>query len=266
MSHRRTKERLSAYMERELPALEHARVRAHLAECVGCRAELEELERVVALLRALPDPEPPVSLAGEVLLDIERHPPGAFSRLGGWMREHLGGGALSPLSAAAVAVALLAWVQLADPEATELPTSGLGSGMSASGKPGPSEGSLSLAARAPALPSAERRLVGASADPGSVPAPTMPRHFAECRTQGTADAADECAELYYSWLISQAHEDPPGFARAAAALPQQRFQGLRSFAVRSGSGPLVWRSLQDGGDPRARHLASQLVQRASAQR
>ena len=79
----------------------------------------------------------PVSLAGEVLLDIERHPPGAFSRLGGWMREHLGGGALSPLSAAAVAVALLAWVQLADPEATELPTSGLGSGMSASGKPGP---------------------------------------------------------------------------------------------------------------------------------
>ena len=60
MSHRRTKERLSAYMERELPALEHARVRAHLADCVGCRAELEELERVVALLRALPDPEPPV--------------------------------------------------------------------------------------------------------------------------------------------------------------------------------------------------------------
>jgi hypothetical protein len=48
------RERLSAYVDGELPAAERAALEAHLAGCARCAAELSELRQVAGLLRALP--------------------------------------------------------------------------------------------------------------------------------------------------------------------------------------------------------------------
>lgn len=55
------RERLSAYMDGELPAAEAHRMEAHLAVCEECRRELAELRRLQALLRGLPEPRLPRS-------------------------------------------------------------------------------------------------------------------------------------------------------------------------------------------------------------
>lgn len=253
MSHRRTQNRLSAYLDRELDSREHERVRAHLVECAACRAELEELSRVVALVRELPDPQLSHSLSRDVLRNLESHPPGPVERMNGWFRDNFGGGPLSPLAAAALGVGLVAWVQFSEPDATEGPR------LAAARPPAAASPTVTASAK----PREARRLVGAVADPGTPPQP-IPRHFAECRTRGSN--VRECEDLYYAWLMSQAHEDPPGFAQAARALPSRRLEKLHSFAVGSGSGPWVWRSVREAGGPGAERLAAKLVQPASAGR
>lgn len=57
---------LSAYLDRELPAREQARVEDHLAHCPGCRARLDGLARVVGALARLERAAPPPSLAQRV--------------------------------------------------------------------------------------------------------------------------------------------------------------------------------------------------------
>jgi hypothetical protein len=57
------RERLSAYLDRQLPAAEHAALERHVAGCARCTAELAELRQVVTLLRALPTPRVPRSFA-----------------------------------------------------------------------------------------------------------------------------------------------------------------------------------------------------------
>src|SRR5262245_15365773 len=47
-------ERLSAYLDRELPAAEAATVEAHLRGCATCREHLETMAAVDAAARALP--------------------------------------------------------------------------------------------------------------------------------------------------------------------------------------------------------------------
>jgi anti-sigma factor RsiW len=47
-------DRLSAYLDGELPTLEHRRVTRHLVECVDCRAELQDLDRARIAIRSLP--------------------------------------------------------------------------------------------------------------------------------------------------------------------------------------------------------------------
>jgi anti-sigma factor RsiW len=59
--HERQVEALSAYLDDALPSAEHEALERHLATCAECRAELEELRHVRALLRALPAPVPPRS-------------------------------------------------------------------------------------------------------------------------------------------------------------------------------------------------------------
>ncbi len=51
-------ERLSGYLDGDLPATERAGVEAHLDECGACRATLEELRTVVAAAGALEDRPP----------------------------------------------------------------------------------------------------------------------------------------------------------------------------------------------------------------
>lgn len=67
---------LSAYLDRELPAREAARVEEHLLGCPGCRAELDGLARVVGALGRLERAAPPSSLAQHVerrvALEVDR--------------------------------------------------------------------------------------------------------------------------------------------------------------------------------------------------
>lgn len=67
---------LSAYLDRELPAREAARVEEHLAACPGCRARLGGLARVVDALARLERAAPPPALAQHVerrvALEVDR--------------------------------------------------------------------------------------------------------------------------------------------------------------------------------------------------
>jgi len=65
------KDRLGDHLEGDLSLEERSRIDAHLAHCSECAAELRELRATVALLRGLPDPEPPIRLAAEVMSRIE---------------------------------------------------------------------------------------------------------------------------------------------------------------------------------------------------
>lgn len=64
-------DRLGGHLEGDLSLAEFARVDAHLQRCADCATELRELRATVALLRGLPDPEPPTALADEVMRRIE---------------------------------------------------------------------------------------------------------------------------------------------------------------------------------------------------
>ncbi len=59
----RQREQLSALLDNELDEQERADLEAHLGACAECRAELESLRRVRALVRALPQPSLPRSFA-----------------------------------------------------------------------------------------------------------------------------------------------------------------------------------------------------------
>jgi anti-sigma factor RsiW len=67
---------LSAFLDRELPAREQARVEDHLADCPGCRARLDGLDRAVRALARLERAAPPPSLAQHVerrvALEVDR--------------------------------------------------------------------------------------------------------------------------------------------------------------------------------------------------
>ncbi len=61
--HRFCQNNLSAYVDGQLTAREQERLRGHLAECETCRADLEALQRTIALLRQLPRFRAPRSFA-----------------------------------------------------------------------------------------------------------------------------------------------------------------------------------------------------------
>lgn len=60
--HRHEDERLSAFLDDELPEDEALSVTRHLARCDRCLAELDGLRRARGALRRLPDLEPPSAL------------------------------------------------------------------------------------------------------------------------------------------------------------------------------------------------------------
>ena len=105
--------RLSEYLDGELPESERATLEAHLRACADCRATLEQLRRVVARAQALDDTPPTTDLwpaiarhVGVVSLDARR----ARRRLSFTVPQ---------LAAAAVALTLLsagsAWLLLRRP-------------------------------------------------------------------------------------------------------------------------------------------------------
>jgi anti-sigma factor RsiW len=51
-------ELVTEYLEGALPATEHLRFEAHLAECDGCTGYLEDMRRLVGTLRRTPSPPP----------------------------------------------------------------------------------------------------------------------------------------------------------------------------------------------------------------
>lgn len=61
-----TAERMSAYLDRELPVAEVRQLERHLDGCPRCREHLESLRRVVGQLQRLERMAPPPLLAGEV--------------------------------------------------------------------------------------------------------------------------------------------------------------------------------------------------------
>jgi hypothetical protein len=65
-------EMLSPYLDGELHPRPAARLEAHLAGCVGCRAELAQLRRAVTALRTPPAPVPVEGLLAEFKLRLER--------------------------------------------------------------------------------------------------------------------------------------------------------------------------------------------------
>jgi anti-sigma factor RsiW len=64
-------ELVTDYLEDALPDHERVRFEAHLAECDGCRAYLEDMRRLVRSLHELPDP-PPDPATREALLSAFR--------------------------------------------------------------------------------------------------------------------------------------------------------------------------------------------------
>ncbi len=67
MTHSKLRARLNDYVDRTLPGKLRSEVRAHLAQCADCAEEVRELEATVALLRRMPDVEPPPYLASAVM-------------------------------------------------------------------------------------------------------------------------------------------------------------------------------------------------------
>jgi len=71
MKHAHVRDRLGPYLEGDLPLQQRALVDAHLDVCPSCATELKELRGTIALLRSLPEVEPPQGLAGRVMARIE---------------------------------------------------------------------------------------------------------------------------------------------------------------------------------------------------
>ena len=99
-AHRRFRESLSPYIDRELKARAAERLEAHLAACEACRLELRQLRATAAALRGLPEIQVPRSFAlSPERAAVRRRPlTGAAAPLALGMR----------LAAAGVAVALAA--------------------------------------------------------------------------------------------------------------------------------------------------------------
>src|SRR5215813_2743051 len=94
-------ERLSAFVDGELPPAEAAALRAHAAGCAACTAALEELRAMVANARGLDAPEPPATLWASIEGELERRDRFAWLKISLW--RPFGIGAL----AGAVAVVLV---------------------------------------------------------------------------------------------------------------------------------------------------------------
>lgn len=63
---------LSAYLDQELPVEEMKVIHSHLADCTGCREELDALQKTVLMLSSLEELIPPASFRSELCRKLER--------------------------------------------------------------------------------------------------------------------------------------------------------------------------------------------------
>ena len=117
MNHADVKQNLADYLEGDLPLELRAGIDAHIDDCVECAQDVDEMQRMIRLLRTLPDPETPPMIAANVMRRIragETEP----SFLGRIARAV--GSVLEPtfvLPASAVAAAALVAMVVQDPSA-----------------------------------------------------------------------------------------------------------------------------------------------------
>jgi len=76
--HREFTDKLSDYLDGELPAVERVAIEAHLAGCTQCAAVLADLERVVARAQALEPRPPQADLWAAVAAHIDRQSAGTI--------------------------------------------------------------------------------------------------------------------------------------------------------------------------------------------
>lgn len=74
MKCKRTSERLSAYLDGELPPQETLAVQQHLRACARCAAELDELKRLNGVLGSLSGMVPPMDFTRRVREAAQRRP------------------------------------------------------------------------------------------------------------------------------------------------------------------------------------------------
>lgn len=115
MNHADVKSCLADYLEGDLSLDRRARVDAHLDACADCAGEVDQMRRMIRLLRLLPEPETPPMIAANVMRRIRagESRPGLVTRF-----MHAVGGILEPgfvLPAAAIASAALVLVVWQDP-------------------------------------------------------------------------------------------------------------------------------------------------------
>jgi anti-sigma factor RsiW len=77
---------LTAYLDQELPAMEAARVAAHLPGCPDCRATEALLRQSLEALAALPAFEPSLALRRSLLSRVDALPPSLGTRLRALLR------------------------------------------------------------------------------------------------------------------------------------------------------------------------------------
>lgn len=93
-------EMLSAFVDGELTSAEVATVRAHLAQCAGCRTQVRELRQAVSLLQSATEVAPPADLRAMIAAKLAQ-PATACAEVGRQLDAYLEG-ELAPAEAARV--------------------------------------------------------------------------------------------------------------------------------------------------------------------
>ncbi len=96
MNCRKVNHYLSAYMDGELPGVEHRQMHEHLARCTDCAAEYSGLLRMKRLLAGLRVQEPSAELPARILESVYRESAvsetsraaGALNTLADWLRSN----------------------------------------------------------------------------------------------------------------------------------------------------------------------------------
>jgi hypothetical protein len=134
VNHADVKSCLADYLEGDLSLDKRALVDAHLDACADCAGEVDQMRRMIRLLRLLPEPETPPMIAAHVMRRIRagESRPGLVTRF-----MHTLGGILDPgfvLPAAVIATAAMVLVVWQDPASirASLGSGGLGPRLEAS--------------------------------------------------------------------------------------------------------------------------------------
>lgn len=108
MNHSDIRARMADYLEGDLRLEDRALFDAHLDACEQCAQELEELQAAIALLRSLPDPEPPPNFVDAVMRRVRAGEgrPSVVDRVREWISSLATPGFAIPATAVAAALGI----------------------------------------------------------------------------------------------------------------------------------------------------------------